>query len=152
YTFGCVLYAMLTGGPPFGQEGATEFYIKDCHVRTPPPPMVYRNPGINLAVEQVVMKCLEKDPGRRYPTCNLVMKALDAAMQSASTEGLSSGLTGSGAVVYPPIGSQTASFPNPGGGPAHLVSAGPSPSAATLTPPPTSIPTPNRAPTAVEPA
>src|ERR1700761_1284986 len=34
YSFGCVLYAMLCGNPPFGLAGETEFHIKDCHVRT----------------------------------------------------------------------------------------------------------------------
>jgi phosphate transport system substrate-binding protein len=80
YSFGCVLYAMLAGSPPFGVDGETDFYIKDCHVRTPPPPIVYRNPAINPAVEQVVRKCLEKSPTDRYQTCGAVMNALDAAI------------------------------------------------------------------------
>jgi len=80
YSFGCVLYAMLTGGPPFGMEGATEFYIKDCHVRTPPPPLVYLNPDIPAAIGEVAFRCLEKDPAKRFPTCGAVMIALEAAI------------------------------------------------------------------------
>src|SRR6202035_2175981 len=55
YSFGCVLYAMLTGGPPFGVAGETDFHIKDCHVRTTPAPIVYRNPSVSPAVEQVAL-------------------------------------------------------------------------------------------------
>ncbi len=85
YSFGCVLYAMLSGGPPFGMDGATEFYIKDCHVRTAPPPLVYRNPAISPAVERVVLQCLEKDPAKRFQSCGAVMSALDAAISGAGS-------------------------------------------------------------------
>jgi serine/threonine protein kinase len=77
YSFGCVLYAMLTGSPPFGMDGTTEFYIKDCHVRTTPLPPVQRNPAISPAVGRVVLQCLEKDPAKRFQTCGSVITALD---------------------------------------------------------------------------
>jgi phosphate transport system substrate-binding protein len=80
YSFGCVLYAMLTGTPPFGAEGETDFYIKDCHVRSTPPPLLPRNPDIPRAVEEVALRCLEKDPAKRYESCGAVMAALDAAI------------------------------------------------------------------------
>jgi len=80
YSFGCVLYAMLAGIPPFGGDGETDFYIKDCHVRSAPPALVYRNPQITPLIEQVVLQCLEKDPAKRFQTCASVMKALDAAI------------------------------------------------------------------------
>jgi phosphate transport system substrate-binding protein len=80
YSFGCVLYAMLSGHPPFGGEGETDFYIKDCHVRSAPPSLLYWNPSLSPAVEQVVLKCLEKDPDSRYPNCRAVKEALDAAI------------------------------------------------------------------------
>jgi len=80
YSFGCVLYAMLSGGPPFGVAGETDFHIKDCHVRTPPAPIVYRNPSVSPAVEQVALRCLEKDPAKRFQTCGAVMNALDDAI------------------------------------------------------------------------
>ena len=85
YSFGCVLYAMLTGAPPFSSAGSTDFSVKDGHVRSAPPPMTERNPHLSPAVEHVVRTCMEKDPANRYPTCRAVMAALDEAIKAAET-------------------------------------------------------------------
>jgi phosphate transport system substrate-binding protein len=86
YSFGCVLYAMLTGGPPFGVEGSTEFYVKDCHVRSAPPPIRDFNKTLSPQIEAVVLKCLEKDPANRFQTCGEVMRALDAAIRGEEVQ------------------------------------------------------------------
>ena len=88
YSFGCVLYALLSGNPPFATNGATDFYIQDCHVRTPPPPLIYRNPAISPEVERVVMRCLEKDPANRFQNCRQVMAALNAAISPSAGDTL----------------------------------------------------------------
>ncbi len=81
YSFGCVLYAMLCGTPPFGaDEDATDFAIKASHVQAPPPSLCERNPAISPMIEHVVFQCLEKDPENRFTSCGVAMKALDAAM------------------------------------------------------------------------
>jgi serine/threonine protein kinase len=84
YSFGCVLYAMLSGNPPFSFEGATAFAIHDRHVRAAPPPLVFRNPEIPRGVANVVVKCLEKDPANRYQTCGEIIPALEAALDGKS--------------------------------------------------------------------
>jgi serine/threonine protein kinase len=84
YSFGCVLYAMCSGGPPFSSEGATAFRIQDEHVRGTPPPLVYANPDTPHEVGDVVSKCLEKDPENRYQSCGELMTALDAALTARS--------------------------------------------------------------------
>ncbi len=86
YSFGCVLFAMLSGGPPFGGEESTEFFIKDCHVRNPPPSLRNLNAEVSPEVESVVLRCLEKDPGNRFQSCREVMHALDAAIQGRPME------------------------------------------------------------------
>ena len=80
YSFGCVLYAMLTGSPPFSSNDATAFHIQDCHVHAAPPPMVYSVPDVPSGVERVVLRCLEKKPADRFQSCREVMAALEAAI------------------------------------------------------------------------
>ena len=80
YSFGCVLYAMLSRFPPFGNEETTEYEIKDRHVRFTPPPLVFWNRELPREIGKVVFKCLEKNPIDRYQTCEEVMLAVDEAL------------------------------------------------------------------------
>jgi len=81
YSFGCVLYAMLSRYPPFGsEEDTTEFDIKDRHVRVTPPPIAYWNKETPLSIGDVVYKCLEKDPAKRFQSCLEVNIALGDAI------------------------------------------------------------------------
>lgn len=80
YSFGCVLYALLSGNPPFGFEGATAFKVQQGHVHETPPPLVHLNRDIPASVDWIVLKCLEKDPKQRFQSCSAVMRALESAV------------------------------------------------------------------------
>ena len=80
YSFGCVLYAMLTGAPPFGSEESTTYRIQECHMRVAPSRPVFLNPHIPPAMADIVLRCLEKDPAQRFQTCGAVIGALDRAL------------------------------------------------------------------------
>jgi len=61
YAFGCVLYEMLSGSPPFSCETWYEYQMH--HLESDPQPI----PGISRALNALILKCLEKKADKRYP-------------------------------------------------------------------------------------
>lgn len=66
YSLGVIMYEMLAGEPPFTGENAIAIAYKQVHDM--PVPLRTRNPELAPAFSAIVMKCLAKDPNRRYPT------------------------------------------------------------------------------------
>jgi len=66
YSLGVIMYEMLAGVPPFGGENAIAIAYKQVHDK--PVALRAKNPDISPAFNAIVMKCLEKNPQRRYAT------------------------------------------------------------------------------------
>jgi len=70
YSFGVVLYEMLSGSSPFYiQTENNKMRWEFCeyhHQEVPPRPLRQINPSISENLERVVLKCLEKKPEDRY--------------------------------------------------------------------------------------
>ena len=64
YGLGATLYALLTGQPPF--RGATVVEVlHQVKYREPTPPRRL-NPAVDRDLNTIVLRCLEKEPGRRF--------------------------------------------------------------------------------------
>ncbi|HYS11264.1 MAG TPA: protein kinase [Myxococcales bacterium] len=66
YGLGATLYEVLTARPPF--EGGSQLQILFRMIHEDPKPPRKLAAGMPADAESVVLKCLEKDPARRYPT------------------------------------------------------------------------------------
>jgi tetratricopeptide (TPR) repeat protein len=66
YGLGAVLYALLAGKAPFGGESLVET-LDAVRGRPPEPPSRF-NGRVPRELEVICLKCLEKDPARRYAT------------------------------------------------------------------------------------
>jgi tetratricopeptide (TPR) repeat protein len=66
YALGVILYECLVGRPPFQLEFTLDALF-DVLTHEPPPPRLL-DPRLPRDVETICLKCLEKEPGRRYQT------------------------------------------------------------------------------------
>jgi serine/threonine protein kinase/Tfp pilus assembly protein PilF len=75
YGLGAVLYQLLTGHPPFA--GKTTYQTIRLLLDTEPRPPRLWNRKIGRELSTICLKCLEKDPGRRYPSALALAEDLE---------------------------------------------------------------------------
>ncbi|KZM72997.1 serine/threonine protein kinase [Nocardia terpenica] len=78
YSLGCVLYGMLTGGPPFQHPNPGA--VIDAHLSEPPPRPTAHRPDLPAGLDDVVTTALAKEPAYRYPTPGALAAAAHAAL------------------------------------------------------------------------
>jgi eukaryotic-like serine/threonine-protein kinase len=76
YSLGAVAYYLLTGRPPF--DAASGIGVLIAHARDPAVPPSQVRAGIPLDLDQVVLRCLAKNPADRFPDAESLERALGA--------------------------------------------------------------------------
>ena len=85
------MYEMLTGRPPF--DGDTPVAVAMQHIQDVPVPPSQHNPNIPPALEDIIMRCLEKIPEMRYRDGSVLARALEN-LREAGFEDLPTSLPG----------------------------------------------------------
>jgi serine/threonine-protein kinase len=82
YALGATLYEAATGRPPFDGDTFAETLEKVLHADPAPPRSI--RPEIPRDVETVILKAMEKDPGRRYPSAGEFADDLERCLLARS--------------------------------------------------------------------
>ena len=69
YSAGIMFYELVVGQPPFTASDADgPFTLMAKHVQAPPKPPSVHRPGLDMSLEEVILKSLSKRPEERYQT------------------------------------------------------------------------------------
>jgi len=79
YAFGVSAYELVTNHKPFPGESPAEILAAQMQPDGPIAPREH-NPGVPPALEAVILKCLERDPDRRYPVGGMLVRDLHSAL------------------------------------------------------------------------
>src|SRR5947208_3215703 len=90
YGLGAVLYQLLTGQPPFA--GGTTYETIKLLLDTEPRQPRLVNPKIDRDLSTICLKCLEKDPKRRYSSALALAEDLERWLKHEPIQGRRTGI------------------------------------------------------------
>jgi protein kinase-like protein len=87
YGLGGILYAALSGRPPF--EGGSVYALLEQVISASPPDPRTRAPQVPAELAELCLRCLEKSPEDRFASALELSAALDAFLEGRSQRGAS---------------------------------------------------------------
>lgn len=84
YSLGVVLYEMVTGKVPFNADTPVSVALK--HMQETPKQPIEVNPSIPKAVNDIIMKAMQKDVNLRYQNATEMLKDLSKAIKNPNSE------------------------------------------------------------------
>ncbi len=109
YSLGVILYELVTGALPFDYEYPGDLLVK--HVTEAPIPPRKRRAEVEVPVEELILRCLEKNPDRRFRDAYHFLDELRAARERLGCDDSWGGL--SEPRVAPEAGRSGPSTPTP---------------------------------------
>jgi serine/threonine-protein kinase len=79
FSYGVAAYELLTSEKPFPGNTPAEILEKQLNRSGFIPPR-HHNPEVPAAMEKVILRCLERDPARRYPFVGVMAREVKAAL------------------------------------------------------------------------
>jgi hypothetical protein len=84
FSAGCVLFEILTDGQLF--RGATGEEVLRQVIEAPIPPPSRQNPEVPPELDEIVLRCLDRDPERRYPDGWALARELEALLHRVNPD------------------------------------------------------------------
>ena len=82
YSLGVVMYEMATGKLPFDAESAVSVALK--HIQEVPVEPINVNPNVSKALNDIIMKAMEKSTATRYQTATEMLTDISIALAKPS--------------------------------------------------------------------
>ena len=80
FSFGVTAYELLTFRKPFTGDTPEAVLRKQLNDKHPVPPPRQFNEDIPIAVERIILKCLEREPEKRFPNTHVLVAQLQQAL------------------------------------------------------------------------
>ncbi|MCB9560576.1 MAG: serine/threonine protein kinase [Kofleriaceae bacterium] len=87
YSLGALMYAVLTGRPPFTARSAVGVLTKHLTAEVVPPSQVAPELGLTPEIDEIVLRAMAKDPAARFVTATAMTTELEAVWRAQVGDG-----------------------------------------------------------------